>query len=81
MTIYQQGLEQDVLKQLFTEARTYNAWQERDVSDEQLMQIYDLVKMAPTSANCSPARFCLSDLQEPKPNLNRPYHQGIWKRQ
>jgi len=76
MTIYQQGLEQDVLKQLFTEARTYNAWQERDVSDEQLMQIYDLVKMAPTSANCSPARFLFIRSAEAKAKLKPALSSG-----
>ncbi|MEJ2794815.1 malonic semialdehyde reductase [Iodobacter sp. LRB] len=43
--------------QLFTEARTHNAWQDRDVSDELLHQLYDLLKWAPTSANAAPARF------------------------
>ncbi|WP_165928807.1 malonic semialdehyde reductase [Iodobacter fluviatilis] len=43
--------------QLFTEARTHNAWQDRDVSDELLNQLYDLLKWAPTSANAAPARF------------------------
>ncbi|WP_126171919.1 malonic semialdehyde reductase [Altericroceibacterium xinjiangense] len=45
------------LDQLFHEARTYNAWLDKDVSDEQVRQIWDLVKMAPTSANQLPARL------------------------
>jgi 3-hydroxypropanoate dehydrogenase len=45
------------LDQLFRNARTHNAWLPREVSDAQLRQIYDLAKMAPTSANCSPARI------------------------
>jgi len=45
------------LDQLFREARTHNAWQNRDVPDELLHQIVDLLKLGPTSANCSPARF------------------------
>lgn len=45
------------LAQLFAEARTHNAWQPRDVSDAQLQAIYDAMKWAPTSANCSPARI------------------------
>ena len=42
---------------LFREARTYNAWQDKDVSDTLLQAVYDLVKYGPTSANCSPARI------------------------
>ncbi|MGE0767351.1 MAG: malonic semialdehyde reductase [Hyphomicrobiaceae bacterium] len=50
-------LGDDALKQLFTEARTHNAWQKKDVSDAQLREIVDLMKMGPTSANCLPARI------------------------
>lgn len=46
-----------VLDQLFLEARTHNGWRDEPVSDAQLRQLYDLVRMGPTSANCSPARF------------------------
>ncbi len=45
------------LDQLFRSARTYNAFLPRAVEDEQLRAIYELAKMAPTSANCSPARI------------------------
>jgi len=52
-----QQLETRALDQLFAEARTHNGWQNQSVSDETLRQLYELVKMGPTSANCSPARF------------------------
>jgi len=45
------------LDQLFNTARTINVWTDTPVSDQQLHALYDLLKMAPTSANCSPARF------------------------
>lgn len=45
------------LDQLFREARTYNGWLEKPVSDAQIEAIYDLMKMAPTSANMQPARI------------------------
>ncbi len=51
------SIDQSALKQLFTEARTHNAWQAKAVSDETLKQIYDLFKFAPTSVNCNPARI------------------------
>lgn len=53
----QQSLDQNTLAQLFTEARSHNGWQDLPVADSLLEQLYDLVKMGPTSANCSPARF------------------------
>jgi 3-hydroxypropanoate dehydrogenase len=42
---------------LFREARSHNGWDDRPVSDDQLRRIYDLMKMGPTSSNCSPARI------------------------
>ncbi len=50
-------LSDHALSQLFLEARTHNGWLAGDVSETQIQQIYDLMKMAPTSANCSPARL------------------------
>ncbi|MDP2547735.1 malonic semialdehyde reductase [Oceanobacter sp. 4_MG-2023] len=50
-------LDPGALAQLFTEARSHNGWQDQPVPDSLLEQLYDLVKMGPTSANCSPARF------------------------
>ena len=56
-------LSDEALAQLFNEARSYNGWHDKPVSEEQIRQIYDLLKMAPTSANMQPARFvwCRSD--------------------
>ena len=51
------SIDQVALKQLFIDARTHNAWQQKPVSDDQLKQIYDLFKYAPTSVNCNPARI------------------------
>lgn len=45
------------LDQLFRNARTRNAWTERQVSEEQIRELYDLVKLGPTSGNSCPARF------------------------
>lgn len=56
-------LGEAALKQLFTEARSHNAWQKKDVPDALLREVVDLMKMGPTSANCLPARviFLKSD--------------------
>lgn len=50
-------LADTALDQLFREARTYNGWLDKPVSDAQIEAIYDLMKMAPTSANMQPARI------------------------
>ena len=52
-----QRLDEKALDQVFREARTHNAWQPKPVSERTLHELTDLVKMGPTSANCSPARF------------------------
>jgi 3-hydroxypropanoate dehydrogenase len=50
-------LDNMALDQLFRTARTRNAWTERPVTEQQLCELYDLLKLGPTSANCCPARF------------------------
>ena len=51
------------LDQLFREARTYNGYLDKPISEEQLNDIWELMKFGPTSANCLPARmiWCTSD--------------------
>lgn len=44
------------LKLLFLDARTPSAWFDQPVEDALLRRIYDLAKMAPTSANTQPMR-------------------------
>ncbi|KPF71423.1 nitroreductase [alpha proteobacterium AAP81b] len=57
------ALDSPALGQLFTEARTHYGWSDTPVTESDLRALYDLAKMGPTSANCSPARFvfCRSD--------------------
>ena len=42
---------------LFHDARTHNGWQDKPVPESLLRDIFDLAKMPPTSANCSPMRL------------------------
>jgi len=65
-------IDQQALSQLFMDARTHNAWQDEDVTDAQLRQLVDLMKMCPTSANCSPARIIFLRSAEAKERL-RPH--------
>ncbi|QDE41007.1 malonic semialdehyde reductase [Luteibacter pinisoli] len=57
------------LDQLFRHARTFNAWQDKEVTDEQLGELYDLVKMGPTSANSSPMRLVFIKSKDAKARL------------
>ncbi|TPL54319.1 malonic semialdehyde reductase [Mesorhizobium sp. B2-4-6] len=61
---------------IFTEARTHNKWTDRPVSDDTLRQLYDLLKMAPTSANCSPGRFVFVRSPEAKEKLRPALSSG-----
>ena len=62
-------LNETALKTLFLEARTQNGWRDRPVTDEQLRQIYDLMKWGPTSANCTPARIVFVKSPQAKEKL------------
>lgn len=57
------------LDQLFRTARTYNAFLDQPVSTGQLHAIWDLMKMAPTSANQLPARLVWITTAEAKQKL------------
>jgi 3-hydroxypropanoate dehydrogenase len=50
------------LDQLFRTARTFNGYLDKPVAEDQIHQIWDLMKMGPTSANMLPARliWCMS---------------------
>ncbi|MDP2759513.1 MAG: malonic semialdehyde reductase [Sideroxyarcus sp.] len=62
-------IAQTALDQLFLEAHTHNAWQDKNVPDELLQRLYGLLRMAPTSANCSPARIVFVKSQAAKEKL------------
>ncbi|MFM7083548.1 MAG: malonic semialdehyde reductase [Hyphomicrobium sp.] len=66
------NLNQLALAQLFTDARTYNAWLEKEVPDELLVEIVELMKWGPTSVNMSPIRFIFIKSQQAKEKL-RPF--------
>jgi 3-hydroxypropanoate dehydrogenase len=66
-------LDRSSLDQLFVEARTYSRWLDRRIDEPVLRELYDLAKLAPTSANSQPMRivFVRSDAakQRLKPAL------------
>jgi 3-hydroxypropanoate dehydrogenase len=63
------SLDQTALDQLFKEARTHAAWLTKPVPQETLVELYHLTRMAPTSANASPARFVFLTTEEAKGRL------------
>ncbi len=50
-------LPAQALDQLFRNARSRNAWREETLPDSLWRELYELIKLGPTSANVSPARF------------------------
>jgi 3-hydroxypropanoate dehydrogenase len=62
-------LAADAVAQIFTEARTHNAFLDKPVPDELLHRAVDLMKMAPTSANQSPLRIVFARSKEAKARL------------
>jgi 3-hydroxypropanoate dehydrogenase len=50
-------VDDNFLDRVFRNGRSQNGWLPEPVSDEQLRQMYELMKWGPTSVNCSPARI------------------------
>lgn len=63
------ALGEEAFDQLFREARSFNTWLDRDVSDAQIHMIYELTKMGATSANQQPARLVWCKSPEAKQRL------------
>jgi len=63
------ALDDAGLDLLFRAARTQNGWLDTPVTDDQLRQIYALMRMGPTSANCCPARLVFVRTPEAKARL------------
>lgn len=68
-------LDDGSLDTLFRDARSQNKWQDRPVPTATLTALYDLLKMGPTSANCSPGRFVFVHSPEGREKL-RPALSG-----
>ncbi len=62
-------LDPAALATLFTDARTHNAWQQKDVPDALLREVVELMRWGPTSVNMSPARIVFVKSPEAKAKL------------
>ena len=57
------------MKKIFTESKTFYGFQDKEVSDETLIELYDLVKNNATSFNCQPLRITYIKSKEAKQRL------------
>ncbi len=64
------------LDQIFRTARTYNGYFDKPVSEQQLKDIWDLMKMGPTSANMLPARLIWCTTGDAKQRLAERSSEG-----
>jgi len=62
-------LSNDAQDIIFRTARSHSNWQDKDVTNEKLMQLYELMKWGPTSANCLPGRFLFLRSDQAKQRL------------
>lgn len=60
------------LEQVFYGARTHNKWRDKPIADSLLQDVYALMRLGPTSANCSPLRIFFLTSKEAKERL-RPH--------
>lgn len=70
------SLDQAALNQLFLDAHTHNAWQDKPLPDELLQRLYDTFRMGPTSANSCPARVVFVKSAEAKKKLDPALMEG-----
>lgn len=62
-------LSPDALDTIFLKARTYNWWADKPVPRSMLEEIWNIARMGPTSANCSPARIVFVTSDEAREKL------------
>ena len=69
-------LDNESLDLIFRNARTQNGWSDEPVPLELIHQLFDLIKMGPTSANCSPARYIFIVTKKGKERLKPSLSEG-----
>ena len=70
------GLDETALDLLFREARSQNGWRPEPVPETLLKDVYDLARMGPTSANCSPMRVVFVTTEAGKRKLEPALSDG-----
>ena len=69
-------LSNDDLDTLFRQARSHNGWLDQAVSNDELHQLYELMKFGPTAANNCPARLTFVKSAEAKALLKPHLDEG-----
>lgn len=69
-------LDHPSLDKLFRNARSHNGWLAKPVTDDQLREIYELMKWGPTSSNSQPVRIVFVRTPEGKEKLKPALSSG-----
>jgi 3-hydroxypropanoate dehydrogenase len=59
-----------VLDQLFTRARTFNGFLDKEVPDDLVRRLYEIARWGPTSANMNPGRFLFLKSREARERIS-----------
>ena len=70
------AVSDEALDIIFRDAHTQNKWSDKPVSNAMLMAVWDLMRWAPTAANCSPARIVFVTTPEGKARLKPHLSEG-----
>jgi len=70
------NLDKSVLDQMFFEARSHDVWIDKPVNDKLINELYNILKMGPTSANSCPARFIFIKSDTAKAELKECLAEG-----
>ena len=76
LTLREEMLDSNSLDTIFRTARSQNGWLDRKVSDEQIHEIYELMKFGPTAANNCPARITFLKSEDSKNRLKPHLDEG-----
>jgi 3-hydroxypropanoate dehydrogenase len=74
------SLDAAALDHLFREARSHNKFTDQPVTDDELRELHTLLKLGPTSANSSPARFLFLRTKEAKQKLAPALSSGNYEK-
>jgi len=69
-------MNQDFLNKLFLKARSHYSWKRKDIDEQTLKDLYDLIKNCPTSANSEPMRVIFLKSKEAKERIKPHLSEG-----
>ena len=71
-----QNLDDNALDLLFRDARSFKKWQDREVEDSVIQELYEVMKWGPTSQNSNPARYLFLKSEEAINRTIPALHEG-----